>query len=469
MRPTAATFARASALASRARGTLSAPRETRALAALIALSATLRFATLGIQSLDSDEAFTADIARASFGGALSQIPQTESTPPLYYVAVWLWSRLFGTSEIALRSLSALAGTAAVAVIYAIGTTLHSRRAGLVAAAFATVSPLLVWYSQEARAYMLFMLLSAISFWAFARALREPRWLIAWALASAAALATHYYAAVTVVPEAIWLLRCAPRRRTAAAVAAVAAAAAALAPLAAHQSAHVSRPWAQALSAKDQVTGTGQSFLVGIQWTWLIHRPGVLVLAGVALGLALLALRHERRALALPAAVVAFGLSVPFALSLVGPKYFTPGNELGVWPPLAAALAIGAATRRAGLLLAAAGCAAMLAITLAGPLDEDLQREDWRALIGRLNDEPGARAVLLLDPFQHERVVRYYREGGDAGRRAREIVVVGRWPSPPATGFPAPRPGMRQVGVAKEGEIAYVRFVAPVPVPVPPAR
>ena len=32
-------------------------------------------------------------------------------------------------------------------------------------------------------------------------------------------------------------------------------------------------------------------------------------------------------------------------------------------------------------LAAAACILMLAITLASPLDEDLQRENWRDLIG----------------------------------------------------------------------------------------
>src|SRR3954454_23395163 len=109
-------------------------REARLLAGLIVLAAALRFATLGVQSLDSDEGFTAEIARKSLGGALSQVPHTESTPPLYYALLWLWAKLFGTSEYALRSLSALAGTLAVPVTYAIGATLRSRRAGLIAAA-----------------------------------------------------------------------------------------------------------------------------------------------------------------------------------------------------------------------------------------------------------------------------------------------------------------------------------------------
>src|SRR5690349_13109035 len=118
-------------------------RITRLLVGIVLLAAALRFATLGVQSLDSDEGFTAEIARKSLGGALSQVPHTESSPPLYYAIVWLWAKVFGTSEWGLRSLSAACGTLAVPVVYAIGAELKSRWVGLVAAAFAATSPLLV--------------------------------------------------------------------------------------------------------------------------------------------------------------------------------------------------------------------------------------------------------------------------------------------------------------------------------------
>ena len=447
------------------RGGPLATRTARLLAGLVVLAATLRFATLGVQSLDSDEGFTAQIASKSLGGALSQVPDTESTPPLYYALVWLWSKLFGSSEAGLRSLSALAGTLAVPVVYLIGAELRSRAAGLAAAALVSVSPLLVWYSQEARGYMLFMLLAAASFYAFVRALREPRWLWWWALASAAALATHYFAAATVVPEAIWLLARAPRRRSAGlAVGSVGLVGLALLPLALHQNEHVSRPWADVLSAGDGLLATAQSFLVGIEWTWLIHRPGVIVLGLVAVALvALVWLRgdaHDRRAAALPAAVGAVGLAVPFLTSLLGPNYFTPGNELGVWPLLAVVLGIGAAARRAGRLgvgLVAAACVVMLAISIASPLDEDLQRENWRDLIGALNRTPGSRAITVLNRFQDTRVIRYYLERAAPPRPTNEITVIGRPPGPADRYFVPPLPGMTPREFAQERDLAYARY------------
>src|SRR5205814_6176194 len=120
-------------------------------------------------------------------------------------------------EVGLRSLSALAGTLFVPVAYAAGKELASRRVAVVIAALAAFNPLLIWYSQEARSYSLLALFAGMSFWLFARLAREQsdRTLALWTVASALAIATHYFAAFVVVPEAAWLiLRARDRRRPA---------------------------------------------------------------------------------------------------------------------------------------------------------------------------------------------------------------------------------------------------------------
>ncbi len=144
-----------------------------AVAALTVLGAVLRFYRIGHQGFWFDEGNTALLVHFSPGKMLGLIPQTESTPPLYYCVAWVWARIFGYGEAALRSLSALAGVAMIPVVYAAGTKLVSRRAGLFAAALATCSPLLIWYSQEARSYQLLALLAAVSLLAFAYALARP--------------------------------------------------------------------------------------------------------------------------------------------------------------------------------------------------------------------------------------------------------------------------------------------------------
>src|SRR5215213_3124088 len=183
------------------------PAHAGALAAIVALAAALRFATLTTQSYWLDEAVTVDLLHKSFGGMLSAIPDGESTPPLYYVLAWLWTHVFGTGEAGLRSLSALIGVATVPVAYAAAARLVTRRTGLVVAAIVAVNPLLVWFSQEARAYALLVLLTAVSLLLFARVLERPARhdLVWWAVASALALAAHYFALFVVVPQAVWLL------------------------------------------------------------------------------------------------------------------------------------------------------------------------------------------------------------------------------------------------------------------------
>src|SRR2546421_4975366 len=130
------------------------PIEWVVLAVITAIAGALRFATLTTQSYWFDEAQAAHEMQLSFGALMHTIGAQETSPPLYFVVAWLWAKVFGTGEAGLRSLSALAGTAAIPIAYLCGRELVSRRAGFVAAAPATVSPFLILYSQEAREYML---------------------------------------------------------------------------------------------------------------------------------------------------------------------------------------------------------------------------------------------------------------------------------------------------------------------------
>ncbi len=141
----------------------------QAVIGLTVLGALVRFGTLDLQSFEYDETFTVFLVRMDLGGMLSTIPDTEATPPLYYVLAWLWSQAFGTGEVGLRSLSTLLGTALVPLAYAAGATLVSRRVGLVVAALVTVNPYLIWMAQEARSYSLMLVLSTLSFIFFLRA------------------------------------------------------------------------------------------------------------------------------------------------------------------------------------------------------------------------------------------------------------------------------------------------------------
>ena len=134
---------------------------------VIVLAAALRFYRLAAQSLWADEGNSAALATRSLL-RIAQDAAADIHPPLYYWLLRLWTALFGLSEGALRSLSAICGVALVYVIYLIGRRLHSERLGIVAAFLAAVNPFQIYYAQEARMYMLLGLWSGLLLYAFTR-------------------------------------------------------------------------------------------------------------------------------------------------------------------------------------------------------------------------------------------------------------------------------------------------------------
>jgi len=74
-------------------------------------------------------------------------------PPLYQLLLHGWMSLFGSSDVALRSMGSMLGALAVFPALGIGRCLGNRHAGNLAALLVACSPILVWYSQEVRMFM----------------------------------------------------------------------------------------------------------------------------------------------------------------------------------------------------------------------------------------------------------------------------------------------------------------------------
>jgi len=450
------------------------------LAAVLLAAAVLRFATLSTQSLWEDEGFTAQIGSSSLHSAASQIPKTESTPPLYYALEWGWVHLFGSSEATLRSLSALFGCLTVVAVYWAAVGLASQRVALIAAALTAVSPIMVWYSQEARAYALFVLLCTLAFGFFTRALEDRRrvWLLGWSVCSAAALATHYFGVFPLVVEAVWLLFKRRGPSTVVAMTLPAAVGGALIPLLLYQKAHVPRPWTSIYTVYDQARAIGQSFFVGITWTPLIHRYAVALLAILALAAAHAAIRltgerRQRVAVAL-VAFVAITLALPTVVSLLGTNYLAPRNVLYAWPLLALLAALGIGRPGAGRVSAAGlvlGLAVSLAIVVAVATTPRLQREDWRGLLHELGPAPGPRAVAVVNGFTIVPVVRYYVRGLRTPRHPfsvhRADVILFDQPLRNPARF-APARGLALQSERVNGHIVLLQFAAASPVSIPPS-
>lgn len=140
---------------------------------LILAAAALRFYRLAGQSLWADEGSSVALAGRTFA-QIARHTAFDIHPPLYYWLLKIWVTMFGSSEIGLRSLSAGLGVGLMWLIWALGARLFNRRVGLIAAFLAAVSPLQVYYAQEARMYMLLAVLGALTALAAAQLIDSPR-------------------------------------------------------------------------------------------------------------------------------------------------------------------------------------------------------------------------------------------------------------------------------------------------------
>jgi mannosyltransferase len=438
--------------------------------ALTVVAGVLRFATLGRQSFWVDELVTVSLLHHGFDGMLDRIPASESTPYAYYVLAWPWTRIFGSGEAGLRSLSALVGTATVPVAYGAAATLVSRRAGVITAALVAVNPFLVWYSQEARSYALFAFFAALTVLFFARALHgERRSLAGWAISSSLAIATHYFAIFVVVPEALWLLARSPRRRPIL-LASVLPAALLMAhvPLILDQRHHGETIRESRLASR--IAGIPKDLVVG--YSFPAELAGSIAAAVlVAVGLVLL----FRRTASVPpgawpaGAIAAFSLVVPLMLAAFGADYVIARNMIAAIVPAAVCLAGGYAANRVGLSAMVVLCGLSLAISVSVGVDARYGRTDWRGAARHLGPANVERAIVVTPDIERE-LWRLYlpalRSSQTASVRVREIVVIGlatqggfsaRAVAPPDTPPRPPPPGFRLAATEQTPTLTLVRY------------
>lgn len=133
---------------------------------------------------------------------------SDTSPPLYYLLLWGWTSLVGTSDVALRMLSLLFAIGCLPLMWSFGRRIGGRRGALPALLLFAASPLSIYYSTEGRMY------SLLWFWVLAVGLlsiqlprdrfRAAR-LAAWVLCSIGGFLTHYFFLFPWTACVAWLL------------------------------------------------------------------------------------------------------------------------------------------------------------------------------------------------------------------------------------------------------------------------
>jgi uncharacterized membrane protein len=126
-----------------------------AVAAILLLALALRLPGIATRSLWIDELYTEWFAARSFTDLWTDVPTYETHPPFYYSLLRLWTLLFGSSELGLRSLSLLFSLGTVFALAVGGRVLAAGKGhwlGVAGAALLALNYANIRDAQNARPY-----------------------------------------------------------------------------------------------------------------------------------------------------------------------------------------------------------------------------------------------------------------------------------------------------------------------------
>lgn len=188
------------------------------IAVILGIALLLRCLYLTKESFWLDEIGTWHFVNSSFQRALTPEPQN---PPLYFVLLFFWTRLFGLGEAAIRSFNIAPSVFDVWLVYRLGSKFFSREVAYVAAAYQAISTFQIFYAQEARNYPWLVGLVLLASWALWNALESDsrrdriRFFALYSVLGALSLYTHFITVLFLAGHGVYVLVRRPRQLLAA--------------------------------------------------------------------------------------------------------------------------------------------------------------------------------------------------------------------------------------------------------------
>ena len=186
------------------RFTLARKHRLAALVAIVVLATILRLYGIGGWSLFGDELYTI-ATRADEPVAELLFTFKDTHPPLHFLILHYWMKLFGNSPSTTRLLSAIFSIGTVIAVYYLGAELYDDQAGLFAALITALSVYQVHYSQVTRMYSMLAFFTAISWLGFARLNSNDNSTSVYLIGTVLLIYTHLYAIFVVAAQNLYTL------------------------------------------------------------------------------------------------------------------------------------------------------------------------------------------------------------------------------------------------------------------------
>ena len=380
--------------------------------------------TLTRQSMWLDEVMALYFTRGSLTETLQRIVQPDDNGPLFYLLLFVWRRVAGVSDFAVRYMSVLFAVLTVPLLFRWVRRLLTDRSAFAAVWLFVCSPFVLWYAQEAKMYALHMMVSVASSLVLLEAFRKGSWW-RWGLyvvLVSTVLYSHLFGAFLVASQGLMALLLGWRRprRLLAYIASMLLLGVAHLPLLsfAWRMVRHYRPrdiWRGFVPLHTIIRDAiGQYFFrvpaPGVSWTVLLLPTG-LILAGALL--LYLRRRTDGGVLVLHAMVpVLIFYPVSFSVPVYTAKYLA-----AVVPALFALAAWGAEAlarlwRPLGLLVLVLGML-MLNAVARDMTDPAMQRGDWRYVADYVETHEGGDDIVVISAYYvRQAFERYYTGTSD---------------------------------------------------------
>jgi mannosyltransferase len=176
---------------------------------ILTFSLAMRLWKIDFQSLWLDELHTMNESDPDirWKDMLFYLKCCDQHPPLYFVLSRISFELFGHTALSARLIAVVAGTTSVWAMFLLGKEILNKNLGLIAAALTAVNYYNLYYSQEARGYILAFLFAALSFLFFIRLLKNKtiKNSILYAVFTLLLLFSHYYSLFVLASQIVLII------------------------------------------------------------------------------------------------------------------------------------------------------------------------------------------------------------------------------------------------------------------------
>jgi hypothetical protein len=179
---------------------------------LLLVALVLRVWYIGKTDLGGDESFSLYMALQSVPDLVRMLCQGDN-PPLWELLLHFWVKVFGISEVSIRTLSLIFSALTVVPIYFLGEKYLHRFAGMAAAIFYCCSTFSIFMAHECRVYSLIGFATASSVLLFISTIHKPKpfKFILLTLANLMLMYGHYLSVWIIVMEFVIALGISPIR------------------------------------------------------------------------------------------------------------------------------------------------------------------------------------------------------------------------------------------------------------------